>query len=324
MNLKISAVAIAVACGAIYGLTSLPANTAEVTIRGASCFPIGSPPSKPFEGVVKDINAVGKGVIQIKLIGGAPAIGSPFTLVQKMSKGVYDIAGCPDAYYGNVVPEAKAHKLTEFSAAEMRTNGAYAYYNTIMAKKNLKSLGEYMNFGPFFLWSNVEIRKADLSGLHLRVSPVYTPFFKALGATVQRSNIAQVYTYMENGTVKGYGWPALGWVPSWVKVTKYRIEPGFYIAPLEAIVNLKAWNKLNSSQQGVVMKVVLAFEARNSKWRERLEIQNAKTAKQGLKGILLKGAEAEKWTATAKKAAWDEVISLSPIEGPKLKKMFTR
>ena len=72
------------------------------------------------------------------------------------------------------------------------------------------------------------------------------------------------------------------------------------------------------------MKVVLAFEARNSKWRERLEIQNAKTAKQGLKGIRLKGAEAEKWTATAKKAAWDEVISLSPIEGPKLKKMFIK
>jgi len=324
MTLKNTIVAMIVACVTSFGLTSLTANSAEVTIKGASCFPIGSPPSKPFEGAVKAINAAGKGIIQIKLIGGAPAIGSPFTLVKNMSKGIYDIAGCPDAYYGNVVPEAKAHKLTEFSAAEMRKNGAYAYYNTILAKKNLKSLGEYMNFGPFFLWSNVEIKKADLSGLHLRVSPVYTPFFKALGATVQRSNIAQVYTYMENGTVKGYGWPALGWVPSWVKVTKYRIEPGFYVAPLEALVNLKTWNKLNSSQQGVVMKVVLAFEARNAKWRERLKVQNAKTAKQGLKGIRLQGAEAKKWTAAAKKAGWDEVIALSPTEGPKLKKMFTR
>ena len=37
MTSKKIAVAIAVACGTIYGLTSLPANTAEVTIRGASC-----------------------------------------------------------------------------------------------------------------------------------------------------------------------------------------------------------------------------------------------------------------------------------------------
>ena len=310
--------------GATLGFAVSSVSYGETTIRGASCFPIGSPPSKPFEGLVKDINAAGKGVIQIKMIGGAPAIGSPFTLVQKTSKGVYDIVGCPDAYYGNVLPEAKAHKLTEFSAAEMRKNGAYAYYNTLMAKKNLKSLGEYMNFGPFFLWTNVKVEKADLSGLHLRVSPGYTPFFKALAATVQRSNIAQVYTYMENGTVKGYGWPALGWVPAWVKVTKYRIEPGFYIAPLEAIVNLKAWKKLSKAQHDLVMKVLLAQEARNSKWKERLKKQNAKTAKQGLKGIQLQGAERTKWIATAKKAAWDEVISLSPIEGPKLKKLFTR
>ena len=93
MTLKNSAVAIAVACTAICGLTSLSANSTEVTIKGASCFPIGSPPSKPFEGVVKDINATGKGVIQIKLIGGAPAIGSPFTLVKNLSKGIYDITG---------------------------------------------------------------------------------------------------------------------------------------------------------------------------------------------------------------------------------------
>lgn len=314
----------AAATVAVIGLSAPSAMSAEVTIRGASCFPIGSVVSKPFEGVINEINAAGKGVIQIKMIGGAPAIGSPFTLTQKASKGVYDIVGCPDAYYGNIVPESKAVKLSEFSAMDMRKNGSYAYYNTIMAKKNLKSIGHHMNFGPFFLWSNVEIKKADLSGLHLRVSPVYTPFFKALGATVQRSNLTQIYTYMENGTVKGYGWPALGWVPSWVKVTKYRIEPGFYQAPLETIVNLKSWNKLNAAQQAVINKVVMATEIRNSKWAERLVMQNAKTAKQGLKGIRLTGAEENKWVATAKKAAWDEVIALSPVDGPKLKKLFTK
>ena len=53
---------------------------------------------------------------------------------------------------------------------------------------------------------------------------------------------------MENGTVKGYGWPALGGVPSWVKVTKYRIEPGFYIAHRGAQANTfshETWRKIN-------------------------------------------------------------------------------
>ncbi len=56
---------------------------AETTISGASCFPIGSPPSRVFEAVVEAINERGKGVVQIDLKGGAPAIGSPFTLTQK-------------------------------------------------------------------------------------------------------------------------------------------------------------------------------------------------------------------------------------------------
>jgi len=150
MILKNTIVAMIVACVTSFGLTSLTANSAEVTIKGASCFPIGSPPSKPFEGAVKAINAAGKGIIQIKLIGGAPAIGSPFTLVKNMSKGIYDIAGCPDAYYGNVVPEAKAHKLTEFSAAEMRKNGAYAYYNTILAKKKSEIIRRVHEFWAIF------------------------------------------------------------------------------------------------------------------------------------------------------------------------------
>ena len=67
--LKNISIATATTFGVIFGLTCLTTNAAEVTLRGASCFPIGSPPSKPFEGVVKGVNAAGKGVVQIKLIG---------------------------------------------------------------------------------------------------------------------------------------------------------------------------------------------------------------------------------------------------------------
>ena len=312
------------AATAAISLLVMPAQADEITLKGASCFPIGSPPSKPFEAFVDDLNATGKGVVQIKMIGGAPAIGSPFEMTKRMTKGIFDVVGCPEAYWANVVPEAASVRLSDYSAAEMRTNGGYAYLRKLYEAKNIHFLARHSNFGPFFLWLNKKIDKPDLTGLHLRVSPVYVPFFKSLGATVQRSNIAQIYTYMENGTVQGYGWPALGWVPSWIKVTKYRVEPGFYYAFIQTLVNKKTWAKLTSAQQDMLNKVGLKHELIASKWAERLAKQNAKTTQQGMKVIKFTGAEAAAWVMAAKDTAWASIIEKSPNHGPKLRQLLSK
>ncbi len=234
-----------------------PSMSEEVTLSAASCFPIGSPPSAPFERVVEALNERGAGIVQIDLKGGAPAIGSPFTLTQKMSLGVYDMVGCTEAYFGNVLPEAPVYRFAEVSYAALRENGGLEYMSNLMEAKGIHYVGRHHDFGPFFLWSNVEIDGPDLTGMNLRVSPVYTAFFTSLGATVQTSNIGQIYTYMENGTVQGYGWPALGWVPTWVEVTKYRVEPGFYSASLHTLVNNATWDTLTEEQQNFINEVVL-------------------------------------------------------------------
>ena len=217
--------------------------SAATTLTAASCFPIGSPPSRAFEALVKEINAKGGDAVKVDLKGGAPAIGSPFTLTQKTARGAYDLVGCTEAYFGNVLPEAPVFRLSNMTYAELRKNGAIDYVQGLLAEKNLFFIARHDDNGPFHLWLSKPITKPDLTGLHLRVSPVYTPFFKALGATTQLSNIAQVYTYMENGTVQGFGWPAVGWVPAWIKVTKFRVDPGFYKAVLHTLANLKAWEE---------------------------------------------------------------------------------
>ncbi len=305
-----------------------PAISAEVTLSGASCFPIGSPPSRPFEAVVDEVNKRGKGVVQIDLKGGAPAIGSPFTLTQKMAKGAYDVVGCTEAYFGNVLPAAPALRFSDYTFAELRENGGLAYMRRLLAEKGIHFVARHHDFGAFHLWLSQPITGPDLTGLHLRVSPVYTAFFKSLGATTQRSNIAQVYTYMENGTVQGYGWPALGWVPSWVKVTKYRIEPGFYHASLHTLVNLKKWQTLTKAQQDVLTEVGLAFEAKaetnTPAFQALLYKQKSWMASQGMNTITFEGADREKWLAAAAKAGWDEVLERSPEHGPALKKLFTK
>lgn len=305
-----------------------PATAAEKTINAASCWPIGSPVSKPFSALVDRVNELGKGVIQVKMVGGAPAIGSPFTLVQKMSKGAYDMVGCTEAYFGNVLPEAPVLRFAEKPYAELRKNGAIAMMQKLFNEKNIYYLARHNDFGPFHLWLNKPIDKPDLTGLHLRVSPVYTAFFTSLGATVQTSNLQQIYTYMENGTVQGYGWPALGWLKSWIKVTKYRVDPGFYNSTIHTLLNLKTWNSLDKAQQDVLTKVGMEFEARsepNSKdLTERLVKQKAWMASEGMKTISFTGKEREYWLKKASDAGWKEVIDRSPENGPKLKALFTK
>ena len=328
MNFK--SITLTAAAVAVMG-TALAVPTtasAETKLTAASCFPIGSPPGKPFERVVEAINAAGKGVVSVKMVGGAPAIGSPFTLVQKTSKGAYDMVGCTEAYFGNLLPEAPVFRLAEHTYADLRKNGGWDYMAKLMANKKIHMIGRHHDFGPFHLWLSKKIDKPDLTGLHMRVAPVYTAFFKKLGATVQTAALPQIYTLMENNTVQGYGWPALGWVPSWVKVTKYRVEPGFYTSTLFTMANKKKWDGLPQNVKDLINKVTMQFELKAEPsgpgFAKLLKAQNDKTLSQGLKPIVFTGADRELWLKTAKDAAWAEVLERSPEHGPKLMKLFTK
>ena len=305
-----------------------PAYSAEASINGASCFPAGHPVTKPLEDLFGQINSRGKGVVQVKMVGGAPAIGSPFTLTQKMARGAYDIIGCTEAYFGNVVPEAPVLRFSEHTWSDLRKNGGFEYISKLLDEKNIKYVGRYWTFGPFHLWLKDPITKPDLKGLNLRVAPVYTAFFKALGATVQQAAGPQIYTLMENGTVQGYGWPAAGWVPAWAKVTGYRVDPGFYDSSLHLLLNKNSWNKLSKAQQDLITKVTLEFEAKmdsgSAPWHGILKKQDEMRAKAGMKIITFEGADRQKYVDLARQAGWKEVLDRSPKHGPALQKLFTK
>ncbi|WP_417408045.1 TRAP transporter substrate-binding protein DctP [Hoeflea sp.] len=306
-----------------------PLAAEEVTLRGVSCFPIGAPPGVPFEHLVTEINEKGKSVIQINLLGGAPAIGSPFQVVERMAQGAYDIAGCPEAFFGNLIPEAPVLRLQEKTFAELRDNGGINYFQEIAGKKNVKFVGRHHDDGAFnlFLGEGKAIDKADLTGLNLRVSPVYTAFFKALGATVQRSSMPEVYTLMESGAVDGYGWSVRGVSPSWFPVTKYRVEPGVYRASIHTVANLAKWNSLSDEARAILNEVVIGWETRiegSSDYAKQLDAETFKMLEEnGIETITLEGEEAEKWVDAARETAWAEFIEQNPETGPKLKELFT-
>lgn len=311
---------------AALGLMGIAATAEEITLKGASCFTIGSPPSISFEKLVNEINEAGKGIVKIDLIGGAPAIGSPLTLTKKMSKGIYDILGCPETYFGNVVPEVPVLRLTEKPYADLRENGAMAYLEELFNEKNIHYVGRHYDFGGFSLWLNKKIDKPDLTGLNLRTAANYTAFFKAMGANVQSAGAPQIYTLMENNTVQGFGWPAGAFAPPWMKVTKYQVKPTFYHAPIHTIFNLKKWKTLGDEQRDLITKITMAHELANEPGNPGLAASLAKGDKMradaGIEVIEFTGEQAKTWSDAADKAAWDEVLSNNAENGQKLMELF--
>ncbi len=297
---------------------------AQTVISAVSGFPKGNYWSKRFEAFVPAVNTAAKGSLRIDYKGGAPAVGSPFTMVQKLQKGIYGMVSTTGAYYTNSVPESDALKLTELSIQELRRNGGFDYIDKIHRAKGLTYLGRNTDYIPFHLYLNKKITKPDLKGLHLRVAPIYTNFFKALGATTQRSNIAQVYTYLENGTVADFGWPINGLLPDWHKVIKYRVDPGFYRGDIHFLMNLQKWNSLSRDQQAIIKAEIAKVESGNDWWKGEITKARAQQDKQGIEVIKFSPADEKFWIAKAKEAGWAGVNRVSPKHGPMLKKFFTK
>jgi len=314
--------AFACAVAVLAALGSSPAISAETRWTAASCFPKGSYFSQRFERLIEHVNREGKGKLQFAYAGGAPAVGNPFELVQMEAKGLYDIVACTGSYYRTVLPEADALKLTERSPAALRRNGAIDYVNKLHQEKNLYYLARIVSAIPVHLYLNKRIDRPDLSDLHLRATPVYAAFLQAMGATTQDSNVAQIYSYMENGTVVGFGWPIMGLLPDWHKVIRYRVDPGFYDTDIHVLANYDSWKALDAEQQKFLQSVGLIYEAEADKDKDAVRKIKADQAAQGIEAIVFTGENRRTWLRTARDAGWATVIEESPVHGPKLRRYF--
>src|SRR5881396_1490704 len=249
-------------------LTPALAAAQEVTLRVVSAFPENQYYVKRTVEWIDKANKEGKGVLQMNFIGGPKAIPT-FEIGNAVKTGVVDMALTTGAYYTNLMPEADALKLAEVSAAEQRRNGAYDLINRIWQEKaNMYYLARVVDYTPFHLYLNKKIDKPDLTGLKIRVTPVYRDFFAAMGATVITTPPGEVYTALERGVVDGYGWPIQGiFDANWQEKTKYRVDPGFYSAEVSLVMNLGKWKSLTQPQRDLLMRHVIATEAENDSWK---------------------------------------------------------
>jgi TRAP-type C4-dicarboxylate transport system substrate-binding protein len=310
---------------AVAALLPAAAQAAEVTLRGVSSFAENTVNSLHFERFVKKVNEEGKGLVQINYIGGPKAM-PPFEVGNSVRNGVVDIANVTGAYYTNIMPESDALKLSQVPMPEQRKSGAYDYVNRLWNEKmNVQYLARAVDNSPFHLYLTKKIDKPDLTGLKVRITPVYRDFFQALGATVVQTAPGEVYTALERGVVDGYGWPISGIFDlGWQEKTKFRVDPGFYSAEVSILVNLNAWKRLDDKQRAFLNQQAVWVESVAGDYIKLNEDEIKKQAAAGIQVITFPADVAKQYLDKAYQVGWDGIVAKSPEHGPKLKQLLSK
>ena len=306
-------------------MTPAPARAQEATLRLISAFPENSIFITHVQPWINQVNAEGKGVLRIQFIGGPKAIPT-FEVGKAVSNGVVDLAVNTGAFYTNLMPEADALKLAQLTAAEQRANGAYDYINEVWRKKaNLVYLARTVDNTPFHLYLTRRIDKPDLTGLKIRITPVYRDFFTAMGATAIQTPPGEVYTALERGVVDGYGWPIVGIFDlNWHEKTRFRVDPGFYNTEVSLIGNLAAYQKLTPAQRSFLDRQALALERRNDQWKQYNEAEIKRQRDAGIQVISFDRATAKAYYEKAYDVGWAGILKAAPDTAPRLKKLLSK
>ena len=302
---------------------AVPGIAQELTLRAVTAFAEGSQFSKGFERFIDKVNKDGKGVIQINYVGGPRAM-PPFEVGNAVRSKVVDIANVAGAYYTNLMPEADAFKLLSMPAEQQRQNGIWAFINELHNQKlNSYYLARQFVSVPFHIYLNKKIEKIDLTGLKIRVTPVYRDIVQALGGTPVTTPAGEVFTAIERGVVDGYGWPIIGLFDLGLeKVTKLRMEPPFYSVDVNVLVNNDVWKSLNAAQKKVLTDAAVWLEGLDA--TESLDLiksEREQQAKAGIETLDFGTAASQVFLKKANDVAWQSVITKSPDIGKKLREL---
>lgn len=314
------------ACLTFSGLLCLSVAGEETVLSAVSAFAEGTTFSKNFERFIDKANEIGKGKLRIDYKGGGGKVMNPFQLGDAIRTGVVQIGNLPGAFYTKLMPEADVFKLSAFTITEERANGAWEYTNKLHKKRmNTYHLARQKDCVPFHLYLNTKITKRDLNDLKIRTTPIYRAFFSSMGASLIRTKPGDVYTALERGTVDGYGWPTQGVLDlGWHEVTKYRVDPAFYRASVEVLVNDDVWGKLDSEQQKILQDAASFMEGLCGEDQEINAKEMKRQTEAGIETILFDGAEGEAFLKDAYETGWAEFINANPETGPKLKELLSK
>jgi TRAP-type C4-dicarboxylate transport system substrate-binding protein len=240
----------------------------ETTLNAVLFVPRNTTFGEIFVRFVEHVNREGKGLVQVKLIGGPDAIPT-FEQGNAVKTGVVDIASVAPTFYTNFCPECDAQILAPLQTPRLKKTPFWTVLDKYTVQKvNAHLLTAYGDGIGFHIWTNKPVPSAgSFKGMRLRTTPNYQPLFAALGATQVQTAPGEVLTALERGVVDGYGWPGIGMFDmGWGPHTKFRIDPSFYNVVVNVLVNLDKWKSLREDQRAFLNRMADWLEAENVRW----------------------------------------------------------
>ena len=247
----------------------------EELLRAVHAFPNFLVYTKTFLSYVEEVNVRGKGVVQIKVMGGPEAI-KMFEQPNAVRDGVVDMVHTPGSFYGAAVPEIDAMVASTKNAVETRANGGTAMMDAAHQKRfNVKYLA-WIDSGigfNIFTVNEPKFRSSDgvldLGGVKIRDNPIYTAFLKSLEATTSPMASTEAYGALEKGVIDAAPWTTIGITDlKWNKFLNYMVEPSFYSTDLGIIVNLDRWNSLSDEAKDLLETVAIEWEQKSHDERQ--------------------------------------------------------
>lgn len=275
--------------------------------------------AKTFARFVEKVNAAGKGVVQIQVVGGPEAI-PPFEQADAVRTGVVDMLYAPGTYYLGLIPEADAVAASTITPMDARESGAFEILKKPFAEKmNVEVLAVIPGGVPF----NIFLKKepaigADgvpkLDGVKLRGSPTHREFLTQVGATFVQIPLPETYTALERGVVDGIATPIVGVRDlGFDKFLKYRIEPGVFQTDNTVYANLDKWKTLSDESRALLRKVAEDFERESyDDAQEVIRQEKAEQEKRGVQAFQLSPEGAEKYKRIAQDAIWGRLKQKDP------------
>lgn len=312
------------AAGVLFALVASTSHGAEITLKAVTAFGKDTFFAKRFNAFVEKVNAEGKGVMKIQVVGGPESM-PPFEVGNALRAGVVDFANSTGVFHANLVPEALAMTLAEKPMAELRANGGHALLDKIHREKaNMVWLARVSDGLEYHIYTSKKPTGSDFSGYKLRSVPVYRAFFQAIGAAPLQVPPGEVYTALERGVVDGYGWPSMGIFDlGWQEKTKYRVDPGFYNVEVSFFMNQNTWKKLDARQRAFLEKQIAWVETQTAEDLKAAEDEKARQAKAGIETFELPASEVNLFRAKAYEAGWKGVEQASPQHAAQLKTLFS-
>ena len=321
-------------CATAIALTlSNGASAAEQTLNLISAFPKTLTQNLALIKYVEEVNEKGKGVVQIKLVGGPEVTPVP-EQIGSVQRGINHMWFGSISYFQGLIDESRVLLVSPYDAVEMRKVGATKILNTYFeAKPKLHYLAYFGSAFSFHIYLRKDPKRTpdgdgvDLTGVRLRGGGIYNPVFNSLGAAAIPIHTAEIYSALERGTVGGIGWANRGLVDnSWEKHLKYRIMPSFWQGDISIVVQLEKWNELSSEAQELLTDLAAKHERIAHDFFVAGAIEELeKMRAAGMKDIVLKGVHAKKYKDAANGALWKIIESKVGAETTmELKKTFMK